>query len=117
MVIENHGHTLDIDVNGIPECISPDRVRPAPGNVEHRESDDPDTDIITNGIGEPIIDKTSPSRQLITPLPHAPGELTETPMSSEQPERSQSVPKSTEEFVIEKLEKLGEDNMVKSTYL
>ncbi len=30
-------------------------------------------------------------------------------MSSEQPESSQSVPKSTEEFVIEKLEKLRED--------
>ncbi len=38
VVIENHGHTLDIDANGIPECISSDRVRPAPGNVEHGES-------------------------------------------------------------------------------
>ncbi len=34
VVIENHGRTLDIDVNGIPECIASDRVRSAPGNIE-----------------------------------------------------------------------------------
>ncbi len=30
VVIDNHGHTLDIDVNEIPECIASDRVRLAP---------------------------------------------------------------------------------------
>ncbi len=63
VVIEYHGHTLDIDVNGIPECITSYRARPAPGNVEYRNSDDPDTDSITNEIGEPIEGKTSSSRQ------------------------------------------------------
>ncbi len=114
LVSENRGHTLDIDVNGIPERILPDRVTPAPGNVEHRKSDDLDTDIITNGIGKPIIDKTSPSRRPITRLPHSPDELKDNLISSKHPEGSQSVQNSTEEFVIEKLEKLGEDKYVKN---
>ncbi len=54
LVTENHGHTPDIDMNGIPECIAFDLVRPATGKVQHQESDTPDTDSIKDGIGKPV---------------------------------------------------------------
>ncbi len=82
------------------------RVRPAPGNVEQRKSDDPDTDIITNEIGEPIIDKPSSLRRPVPRLPIIPETVKDKPVSSEKPEENSAAPRTTEEFIIEKLEKL-----------
>ncbi len=57
VVIENHGHTLDIDVNGIPECIASDRVRSAPGNIEQHEPVNRHTDSVKEDTSTTLAEK------------------------------------------------------------
>ncbi len=109
VVIANHGHTLDIEVNGIPECIASDRVRPAPRRVEPQKSDVPDTESVRDEIEKPAGRTNSSSRLPVSRLPSTPKTAQDKPVSSVKPIENSTAPKTPEEFVIEKLEKLGED--------
>ncbi len=102
VVIANHGHTLDIDINRIPECIASDRVRPAPGRIEPKDYDVSGTESVRDEIVKALGHTNSSSR---LPVPRM---LSTSETGKDYPMENVAAPKTLEEFVIEKLEKLRE---------
>ncbi len=96
VVIANHGHTLDIEVNGIPECIASNRVRPAPGRVEPQNSDAPETESVRDEIEKPVEHTNSSSRLPVPRLPSTPKTSKDKPVSSVKQIENSTAPKTPE---------------------
>ncbi len=112
--MKNNGHTLDIDVNGVPECICSDCIRPASGSIVT------DTCIETELSDEGNLRLDAGERAFSTPSNgKEQGSSTEAQEQvSLEKESTNSIPgKTSEEFVIEKLEKRGKDKSGKEYVL
>jgi len=57
-VIANRGHSLDVDINGIPEMVSSDRVRPTQQKtaLAHKSTDPTSLDVHFKG-SKPVSDQ------------------------------------------------------------
>jgi len=64
-VIANFGHTFDVEIDGIPERLSSDRVRPAPLTTTAVDNTSPDLRVAPQSVDRPLGD---PSRQQGAPL-------------------------------------------------
>jgi len=61
-VIANHGHSLDVDINGIPERVSSDRVRPAQQTTAvAQNSTDPTSPDVHGKSSTPVGDQHDPT--------------------------------------------------------
>jgi len=109
VVIANNGYTFDIDVDGIPERVSSDRIRPAPPSTVVQQPAEAEDSKAADAGSDEITPKEPLKSTTEVGTARKPQDQTAEAIPTKAPESS-GKPTSEDEYVIDKICEEAEDD-------